>query len=73
VRGACVLYAYPLIEELQPKLIVALGKRTEEILLMGGQKLPAPLITWNRAQAATAAVLKERVKAAAEILDALRR
>jgi len=70
---AAKLYAYPLIEELQPKLIIALGKRAEEILLLAGQKLPARLITWNRAQAATPAVLKERAKAAAEILDALRR
>ena len=69
---AAKLYAYPLIEELQPKLIIALGKCATKILRLAGQELPL-LITWNCAQAATPAVLEERAKAAAEILTVLGR
>jgi hypothetical protein len=69
---AAKLYVYPLIEELQPKLIIALGKCATKILHLAGQE-PPRLITWNCAQAATPAVLEERAKAAAEILTVLGR
>jgi hypothetical protein len=56
-----------LIEELEPRVIVALGKRAAEILELSGLGLPN-LIVWNRAQAATSAVKQERAQAAAHIL-----
>ncbi len=65
-RRAAIHYAYPLIEELQPQVVVALGKRVEQILCLGGSP-PADVIVWNRAQAATSAVLQEREQTAAEI------
>ena len=61
------LYAYPLIDELEPRVIIALGKRAAAVLCLGGRKLQN-LIVWNRAQAATPPVLKERDTAAAEIM-----
>jgi hypothetical protein len=65
---AAQLYALPLIEELKPRLIVALGKRANFILNLAGGQLPR-IIVWNRAQAATATVLQDRASAAAQILS----
>jgi hypothetical protein len=67
---AAALYALPLIEELKPKLVVAMGKRAAEILRAAGQALP-PVIVWNRAQAATESVLRERINAAARVFEIL--
>lgn len=69
---AAMLYAYPLIEELKPSVVVALGKRAAEILQIGG-KPPPNLITWNRAQAATSTVLRDRAEAGAMILATIGR
>jgi hypothetical protein len=63
---AASLYARPLIEELQPSAVICVGKRASSIVRMAGEALP-PVIVWNRAQAATAAVLAERRRAAAEV------
>ena len=63
---AARLYALPLIEELAPAVVIALGKRAAEILQMGGHRIKN-LIVWNRAQAVTAPVLQERRAAAQEI------
>ena len=71
-RRAVELYAYPLIEELKPTLLIALGKRAAEILRLAGKTLP-PLIVWNRAQVATEAVLRDRANAAAQVFTLLRR
>tara|TARA_R110002096_G_C14368404_1_gene704641 strand:- start:89 stop:781 length:693 start_codon:yes stop_codon:yes gene_type:complete len=67
---AANLYAYPLIEELHPKVVVALGKRSAEILGFCKKLIPN-LIVWNRAQAATAKVLEERSRAAEELFALL--
>ena len=62
------LYIAPLIEELNPKVIIAMGKeRVENILKMTGLSLP-PVIVWNRSQAATELALHERAVAADKIL-----
>ena len=66
------LYVAPLIKELRPRLIIALGKRASEIL----QMVPGPLpqvITWNRARAASAAVKQQRAASAHRIFKALSR
>ena len=67
---AAELYARPLIAELQAKLVIALGKRAAEILGLAGP-IPAKVITWNRTQAATAAVIADRERTAAAILASL--
>jgi hypothetical protein len=77
MEKAAELYAYPLIEKLQPTLIIALGKcttkcTTRTFQLLAGQKLPE-LITWNLARVATDAVKEERDIAAAKILAVLGR
>ena len=64
-RSAC-LYALPLIEELAPTVVIALGKRVASILRLGGRPVE-PLIVWNRSQAATPPVLQERQAAAERI------
>jgi hypothetical protein len=69
---AAILYAIPLIEELKPRLIVAMGKRAAEVLHAAGGVLPK-IIVWNRAQAATDSVLRERASAAAKVFAALDR
>jgi hypothetical protein len=66
------LYVRPLIEELKPSLIVAMGKkRVAPILEMTGLSLPK-LIIWNRSQALTEPVRWERANAAKEILEFVR-
>lgn len=64
--NAARLYALPLIEELVPTVVIAVGKRAAEILQLGGHRVKH-LIVWNRAQAATAPVLQERRVAVQEI------
>jgi hypothetical protein len=71
-RKAAQLFAAPLIEELKPKVIIALGKRANAILRMA-DAIPAHIITWNRAQAMTPAVRQERSGAAALIFQLLAR
>lgn len=67
---AATLYARPLIAELQPKIVIALGKKAAEILRTT-EGAPPDLIVWNRAQAATAAVIAERAATAAAIFARL--
>jgi hypothetical protein len=69
---AAKLYAYPLIDELEPQVVIAMGKRAAGILALGGRSF-TNLVVWNRAQAATLPVLKERAAAAANILRVLGR
>ena len=72
---AAQLYAVPLIEELKPKIIVAVGKKAAKILGYANTAMP-PTVVWNRAQALTEAVGRERQAAAAqfrELLEAHRR
>jgi len=65
-KKAATQYAYPLIEELQPRVIIAMGKKAARILSFGGKSFPN-LIVWNRAQVATTSVQQERVRAASQI------
>ena len=68
-RKAAELYVRPLVEELNPRVIVAMGKqRVAPILHMTGLLLP-PVIIWNRSQAPTEAARRERANAAARILE----
>jgi hypothetical protein len=55
---------------LNPKLIIALGKRSGEILRLVGYSDPL-VVVWNRAQAATPAVKLERSLAAKRIFEML--
>ena len=68
---AATLYAGPLIAELRPKVVIAMGKRAAESLRMT-DAAPTDLIIWNRAQAATASVLADRANTAAKIFARLR-
>jgi hypothetical protein len=63
---AATLYVTPLLQELQPSVVVAVGKRAAEIIKLTRMALP-PVVTWNRAQALTVAVAREREEAAAEL------
>ncbi len=64
--NAARLYALPLIEELAPTVVIAVGKRAADILRMGGRSIQH-FVVWNRAQAATPGVLQERRAAAEQI------
>lgn len=71
---AAELYAVPLIEELKPKIIVAVGKKAAKILGYAVIAMP-PTVVWNRARSLTESVDKERRAAAAhfrELLEANR-
>jgi len=69
---AATLYAHPLIEELRPLIVIAMGKTAANILRCTGKQLPH-LIVWNRAQAPNPAVLEARDAAAAEVFHVLGR
>ena len=69
-QNAVERYAFPFIAELNPRLVVALGKRASQILSCVPRKLPQ-VIVWNRAQAATPAVKRERAASAAAVFKAL--
>jgi hypothetical protein len=69
---AATLYAHPLIDELEPTLVICLGKRAAEIVRIGNPNIPH-LVVWNRAQAATPGVLLDRKRAADEVFAVLGR
>jgi hypothetical protein len=69
---AASLYAHPLIDELNPSVVICLGKRAAEIVRIGNPKLPYTIV-WNRAQAATPSVLMDRRRAAEEVFAVLGR
>ena len=71
-RRAAELYVRPLIDELKPKVVVALGKKAAEVLSLG-RMLDDKVVVWNRAQAATPAVLRDRSEAAMRLLERLGR
>jgi hypothetical protein len=68
--NALALYTLPLVIELRPKLVIALGKRAGDILKNAFPNLPS-VIVWNRARAATAAVKRPRHACSAKIFKAL--
>lgn len=63
-RRAGLNYAGPVVRELKPRLIVAVGKKAATILAYAGM-LSDAVVVWNRAQAMQPSVIAER-KAAAE-------
>lgn len=69
---AAALYAHPLIDELEPSVVICLGKRAAEIVRIGNSTIPH-MIVWNRAQAATPSVLLDRRRAADEVFTILGR
>ena len=70
MQKAATLFLRPLIEDLAPAIIVAMGKAdVPKFLQMTGLLMP-PVIPWNRSQAATSAALDERKAAAARIFKA---
>lgn len=69
--NAALLFAGPLINELEPKVVIALGKRASDVI-GGTVHFPAKIFVWNRAQAATSAVVADRERTARAIMDHLR-
>lgn len=70
MQKAATLFLRPLIEELAPAKIVAMGKTdVPKFLQMTG--LHIPFILWNRSQAATPTALDERKAAAERILNGI--
>lgn len=70
-RKAAQLYAGPIVHELNPAIIVAVGKKAAKILEYAGL-LSESVVVWNRAQALRPEVVAER-EAAAEKFSALLR
>ena len=62
-RKAAQLYVAPIVRELQPKVIVAVGKKAAEMLEYAGL-LSESVVVWNRAQALRPSVIAEREAAA---------
>lgn len=72
MQKAATLFLRPLIEDLAPAIIVAMGKTdVPNFLQMTGLRTPPVIrpIPWNRSQAATPAALNDRRAAAARILN----
>lgn len=69
-RRAAALYVSPVVAELQPRIIVAVGKRAAEMLELAGLMSPS-VVVWNRAQALTPPVMEERKEAASKLLNLL--
>jgi hypothetical protein len=72
---AATLYAIPLVEELQPRIIIAVGKKAATILDYATIAMPSTVV-WNRAQALTRSVDEERRDATAQfcaLIEASRR
>lgn len=65
-ENAVRMYAAPLIEELKPRVLVALGKRASEVLELGGV-CHNGLVVWNRARALKPQVGDERDQAIAKL------
>ena len=62
-RKAAQLYVAPIVRELQPKVIVAVGKKAAKMLEYAGL-LSESVVVWNRAQALRPSVTAEREAAA---------
>ena len=71
-RRTAGLYVTPLVSDLAPRVIVALGKRAAEVIALA-ETGDVPVIVWNRAQAATAAVKADRAETARLILSMVNR
>ena len=69
---AAVLYVLPLLMELNPTVLIAMGKKSQTIISTVDFPIPS-MVTWNRARAATDNVKRQRSESAAEILKLIRR
>ena len=65
-RRSIQLYLKPLLRDLRPRLVVALGKRAARVLNLV-EPFDSEVVVWNRSQAPTAAALHERKAAAARL------
>ena len=65
-RKSVELYVKPLLSELTPRVVVALGKKAAQVLELV-QPLDAELVVWNRARAPKPAVVAERAAATARL------
>lgn len=65
-RTSVELYVQPLLRELMPRVVVALGKKAARVVDLI-RPLDAEVIVWNRARAPTKAVIAERAAAAARL------
>lgn len=61
--AAAEIYVQPVVEELGPKIIVAVGKRADEILASSGH-MSERVVVWNREQALRPSVIADRENAA---------
>ena len=62
-RKAAQLYVDPFVRQLQPKVIVAVGKKAAEMLEYAGH-LSEAVVVWNRARALRPSVVADREAAA---------
>jgi hypothetical protein len=69
-RCAATVYAGPLIDELQPNVIVAVGKRVAEVLTYSGH-MSDSVVVWNRERAPKPHVLLEREAAKVKLANLL--
>ena len=60
---AAALYVQPVVDELAPRIIVALGKKAGQMLTIA-QRMTDTVVVWNRAQALQPSVIAEREFAA---------
>jgi hypothetical protein len=70
-RRSAELYLMPLLSDLAPRVVVALGKKAAQILDLV-PSLSAEVVVWNRARAPTAGVLAERAAAASRLSSLFR-
>ena len=70
-RRAAELYARPVVDELQPRIIVAVGKKAADILEYAGLMSPS-VVVWSRAQALQPHVVAEREAATRKFTNLLR-
>jgi hypothetical protein len=69
-RRAADLYVRPVVTELQPRIIVAVGKRSADMLEYAGLMSPS-VVVWNRAQALQPHVVAEREAATRKFITLL--
>jgi uracil-DNA glycosylase len=72
-KDAAKLYVRPVIDELSPKIIVAVGKRAGEIVVLA-QRSSDRVVVWNRERALRPSVIEDRQRATrifAELITAL--
>lgn len=69
-RAAARLYVGPVVKELAPRIVIAVGKKSGEMLDYAGY-LTESVVVWNRAQALRPQVIADRQAAAAKFAKLL--